>query len=146
MGGWQLDQEVHVDNHMRISGFNMHRNLNLYGYSSQIYVFNSFFLNCKFGEFRSSKQNWSPFRKLCICLICHHIALRPCPFHVTLCISYSNPQEDLQVDKCIVMTVVDNNNTGLKIVKDLHVTIYSVCFIFICSLIIKGDDLHFKKH
>lgn len=74
------------------------------------------------------------------------IALRPCPFHVTLCISYSNPQEDLQVDKCIVMTVVDNNNTGLKIVKDLHVTIYSVCFIFICSLIIKGDDLHFKKH
>lgn len=71
------------------------------------------------------------------------IALRPCPFHATLCISDSNPQEYLLVDK--VMTVVDNNNTGLKIEKDVHVTIYSVCFIFICSLIIKGDDLYFKK-
>lgn len=47
----------------------------------------------------------------------------------------------------IVMSVVDDNDTGIKIEKNVHDIIYLVCFIFIISLIISScnyDDLSLK--
>lgn len=47
----------------------------------------------------------------------------------------------------IVMSVVDDYDTGIKIEKNVHDIIYLVCFIFIISLIISScnyDDLSLK--
>lgn len=47
----------------------------------------------------------------------------------------------------IAMSVVDDNDTGIKIEKNVHDIIYLVCFIFIISLIISScnyDDLSLK--